>query len=87
MLDLEIFAEAALAVASDRLSVFILLLNSLNKLVAEIATKGANLQLGLYFGCARHCALNRHDLAETDRRKVSDFMDGWHVVDADLEPL
>lgn len=63
MLDLEIFTEAALTIASDGFRVFILLLNSLNELVTDIAAKGANLQLRLHFGRARHCALNGHDLA------------------------
>jgi len=87
MLDLEIFTKAALTVASDGFRVFILLLNPLNKLVTDIAAKGANLQLRLHFGCARHCSLNRHDLAETKCCEVSDFVDGGHVVDAYLEPL
>jgi len=87
VLNLKIFAEAALTLAPDWLGEFVLLLNSLHEHVAYSTAEGANLQLGLHFSRARYCALDRHDLAETERLEVSNLVDGGHVVDSDLEPL
>ena len=87
MVNVELFAKTALVLAANRLRELILLFNPLIQLVADLANKCANLQLGLHLSCPRHCALNRHNPTDGCRLQISDLLNGRQVVDAYREPL
>lgn len=87
MLELKFLIEAPIAFTSDWRGVLVLLLDTLVELLALGAAEGANLQLWLDLGGARHCALNGHDAAQADRLEVPDLVKIRHVVEANLVPL
>ena len=87
MFQREFLAEAPLAFTPDWFRELELLLYSLVKLATLVAPEGTNLELRLDLSCSRHCALNRHDLAQVNCLHVADRMNRGQIVDANLVPF